>query len=98
MRTLSVAIPEADKSESFATGWCAACSCLNELNEGVQMKHKNQQSKRGSETPHPGSNPDDVKAVGGKNDFGAREDNVTERAYVSKNTKLSDPGAAPMRA
>lgn len=46
----------------------------------------------------PGSSADDARKVGGKGDFGAPEGGLTgrtaERDYVSRNTKVSDPGAA----
>src|SRR5436190_1846708 len=40
-------------------------------------------------TLHPGSSAADAKAVGGKNDFGARESDVIERQYTSQNAKQS---------
>src|SRR5262245_50256575 len=48
------------------------------------------------ETLKPGSNPEDARKVGGKGDFGAPAggERTAERAYVSRNTKMSDPGAA----
>jgi hypothetical protein len=47
---------------------------------------------------HPGSSVEDAKKLGGKGDFGVPESNVAERTYTSRNTKRSDPGAAPPRA
>jgi hypothetical protein len=49
-------------------------------------------------TTHPGSSIEDAQAVGGKGDFGVREDDVVERTYTSQNTKRSDPGGAPARS
>jgi hypothetical protein len=46
---------------------------------------------------HPGSSAEDAMQVGGKGDFGVPESDVAERTYTSKNTKRSDPGAAPAR-
>jgi hypothetical protein len=51
-----------------------------------------------AKTTHPGSSVEDARAVGGKGDFGVREDNVAERTYTSENTKRSDPGGAPARS
>src|SRR5688500_12535798 len=44
----------------------------------------------------PGSNPEDARKVGGEGDFGARAggERTADRDYVSRNTKMSDPGAA----
>jgi hypothetical protein len=46
----------------------------------------------------PGSSAQDAHKVGGKGDFGAPEGGLTgrtaERDYVSRNTKVSDPGTA----
>ena len=58
------------------------------------MENKNRQQGGDKRELHPGSSKADAKAVGGKNDFGAREGDVVERSYVSRNTKKSDPGAA----
>jgi hypothetical protein len=54
--------------------------------------------KSGRKETHPGSSPDDARAVGGEGDFGARADDVTERTYTSQNTKRADRGAAVPRA
>ena len=47
-------------------------------------------------SPKPGSNPEDVRKVGGEGDFGAPAGGArtADRDYVSRNTKMSDPGAA----
>jgi hypothetical protein len=44
----------------------------------------------------PGSSAEDARKVGGEGDFGARAggDRTAERDYTSRNTKVSDPGAA----
>jgi hypothetical protein len=46
----------------------------------------------------PGSSPEDARKVGGKGDFGGPEGGLTgrtaDRDYVSRNTKVSDPGAS----
>src|SRR5688572_15688813 len=44
----------------------------------------------------PGSNPEDARKVGGEGDFGARAggERTADRDYVSRNTKVSDPGNA----
>jgi len=46
----------------------------------------------------PGSSTEDARRVGGKGDFGAPEGGATgrtaDRDYVSRNTKMSDPGAS----
>jgi hypothetical protein len=44
----------------------------------------------------PGSSPDDARKVGGEGDFGAPAggERTAERDYVSRNTKMSDPGNA----
>jgi hypothetical protein len=46
----------------------------------------------------PGSSAEDARKVGGKGDFGAPEGGLTgrtaDRDYVSRNTKVSDPGAS----
>lgn len=44
----------------------------------------------------PGSSPEDASRVGGQGDFGAPAggERTAERDYVSRNTKMSDPGAA----
>jgi hypothetical protein len=44
----------------------------------------------------PGSNPEDARKVGGERDFGAPAggERTADRDYASRNTKLSDPGAA----
>jgi hypothetical protein len=44
----------------------------------------------------PGSNPEDARKVGGEGDFGARAggERTADRDYVSRNTKMSDPGNA----
>jgi hypothetical protein len=44
----------------------------------------------------PGSNARDVRKIGGKGDFGARAGGArtADRDYTSRNTKMSDPGAA----
>jgi hypothetical protein len=45
-----------------------------------------------------GSDPKAAQSVGGKGDFGVREDDVTERQYTSSNTRASDRGAAQPHA
>lgn len=49
-----------------------------------------------SDSLKPGSNVEDARKVGGERDFGAKAggERTAERDYVSRNTKLSDPGAA----
>src|SRR3954470_1257248 len=44
----------------------------------------------------PGSSADDARKVGGEGDFGARAggERTADRDYTSRNTKMSDPGAA----
>ena len=44
----------------------------------------------------PGSSPEDARKVGGEGDFGAPAggERTADRDYVSRNTKMSDPGAA----
>ena len=44
----------------------------------------------------PGSSAEDARKVGGEGDFGARAggERTADRDYVSRNTKMSDPGAA----
>lgn len=41
-----------------------------------------------------GSDSQAARSVGGKGDFGVRENDVVERQYTSANTRASDPGAA----
>lgn len=58
-------------------------------------KSANPRKKTTKKKPlHPGSSTRDARAMGGKGDFGARESDRAERDYTSRNTKLSDPGAA----
>jgi hypothetical protein len=47
-------------------------------------------------SPKPGSDPREARKVGGKGDFGARAGGArtADRDYASRNTKMSDPGAA----
>lgn len=45
-----------------------------------------------------GSDPQAAQAVGGKGDFGVRENDVVERQYTSANTRASDRGAAQPHA
>ena len=61
--------------------------------------HENQNQKDNADLK-PGSSRDDAHAVGGKGDFGvpADENNRIDRDYASRNTKMSDPGAAQPRA
>ena len=49
-----------------------------------------------ADSPKPGSDPKEARKVGGKGDFGARAggERTADRDYVSRNTKMSDPGAA----
>ncbi|MGN6726765.1 MAG: hypothetical protein ACTHLZ_12650 [Tepidisphaeraceae bacterium] len=42
----------------------------------------------------PGSRPEDAAHVGGRGDFGVKENDVAERTYTSENTKHADRGAA----
>ena len=53
-------------------------------------------TKKKADSPKPGSNPADAAKVGGPGDFGARAGGArtADRDYVSRNTKMSDPGAA----
>jgi hypothetical protein len=57
-----------------------------------------QAGRETDDTPKVGSDPNAAKQFGGKVDFGAREDDTIERAYVSANTKASDRGAAQPHA
>jgi hypothetical protein len=45
-----------------------------------------------------GSDPKAAQSVGGKGDFGVREDDVVERQYTSSNTRASDRGASQPHA
>jgi hypothetical protein len=49
-----------------------------------------------NESLKPGSSAEDARKVGGEGDFGASagQDRPAERDYVSRNTKVSDPGAS----
>lgn len=51
-----------------------------------------------NQNKRPGSSKTDARAVGGKGDFGVREDDVPERNYTSANTRRADRGAAPERS
>jgi len=53
---------------------------------------------KGPDTGPVGSDPQAAKEFGGKNDFGARVDDTTERNYVAANTRASDPGRAQPHA
>src|SRR5579862_9031313 len=59
---------------------------------------KRDKSEKEEQKLHPGSSVEDAKAVGGKMDFGAAENDVIERTYTSTNTKRADPGGAPPRS
>ena len=58
------------------------------------------QNKKDPADLKPGSSAEDARAVGGEGDFGesANENNRLDRDYVSRNTKMSDPGAAQPRS
>jgi len=66
------------------------------------MSKKPSPTTQGKTRPKPygkvGSDPNAAHNVGGKGDFGVREDNVIERQYTSANTRASDPGAAQPHA
>jgi len=64
----------------------------------LEQKRLNSDNSTDRDTPKPGSNADDVGRVGSPYDFGVRESNVAERAYVSGNTKAHDPGNAQPHA
>jgi hypothetical protein len=63
------------------------------------MANANQNQKNPADLK-PGSSAEDARAVGGEGDFGesANENNRLDRDYVSRNTKMSDPGAAQPRS
>ena len=60
-------------------------------------RRKMSTASRGRKRGKVGSDRNAARRVGGKLDFGAPEDNLRERQYVSEETKRSDPGAAPIR-
>ncbi len=53
-------------------------------------------AKNSKASPKPGSSAEDAQRIGGEGDFGAPAggERTAERDYVSRNTKMSDPGAA----
>ena len=61
--------------------------------------HENQNQKNPADLK-PGSSSEDARAVGGEGDFGesANENNRIDRDYTSRNTKMSDRGAAQPRS
>jgi hypothetical protein len=63
-----------------------------------QTRPTKQQKPDANASLKPGSSAEDAQKVGGKGDFGAPEGGLSgrtaERDYVSRNTKVSDPGAA----
>ena len=66
--------------------------------EPNMANRKNKPSHSKPRDLHPGSSVEDAKEIGGKADFGVPASNVAERSYTSRNTKRSDPGAAPPRS
>lgn len=64
------------------------------------MAANDEQKQKDPAELKPGSSREDARAVGGEGDFGesANENNRLDRDYVSRNTKMSDPGAAQPRS
>jgi hypothetical protein len=62
----------------------------SERNETTAKRNASQ------DPPKPGSSATEARKVGGEGDFGAPAggERTAERDYVSRNTKMSDPGAA----
>jgi hypothetical protein len=55
-------------------------------------------SSKSSHSDKVGSDPKATEKVGGKLDFGVPESNRRDRDYVSRETKLNDPGASTERS
>jgi hypothetical protein len=74
--------------------------CLQQHEKGANMARndisKATRKPTTQDSLKPGSSSEDARKVGGQSDFGAPAggERTADRDYVSRNTKLSDPGAA----